>query len=61
MVCPLCGHIFIWCDVGRGDPAGEFGSNRKVARRGQDPSLRITGRQTIIGEMQISGRFVGDA
>ena len=34
--------------------------NRKAARRGQDPSLRITGRQAIIGEMQVSGRFVGD-
>ena len=35
---------------------------REAARRGQDPSLRIAGRQAIMGEkMQIPGRFVGDA
>ena len=34
--------------------------NRKAARRGQDPSLRITGRQAIIGKMPVPGGFVGD-
>ena len=32
-----------------------------VKRRGQDPSLRITGCQAVIGKAPISGRFVGDA
>ena len=56
--------MVFYCPVGRGDPTppyGEFGGNRKAARRGQDPSLRTAGRQAKMGRIQISGRFVGDA
>ena len=42
-------------------PAVESGGCRKVARRGQDPSLRTIGRRAVIGKATISGRFVGDA
>ena len=35
--------------------------NRKAARRGQGPSLQITGRQAVIDRTPIFGRFVGDA
>ena len=36
-------------------------NNRKAARRGQDPSLQITGRYAVIDRTPIFGRFVGDA
>ena len=37
-------HFIEWDTGGVTHPAGEMGGNRNAARRGQDPSLRITGR-----------------